>query len=431
MRRSNSHEYNQRDDFKDFCSSEEEICELEEMASLLSSMDKEEASPSFRSELKRGVLRESRREEEERKTQPIWNRLSLPGFTPRSVVAAAAAGLLMVVLATYYVQGEVGIGFGALAPEQRSEGIALYDAQREQEKQEESRDLLKEADPDEELFAPEKTPGEEEDAEETGEIAEEGQEETQPSPKDPSAEEKEEAKEERKDTREPKKETDKNEEEPAEDKPPKDPEFDIWKEHREFKLAGAVDLPGSNFEKLEAGDHKVNLSFDPNRYMISAAEEDAQEFGTRAWAREILSQLGFVTTSNDYLKVDNQESQKGKFAEVYYKPRGSGYPTLFIYYQEKEGIHSFYYEERGAASTPGYYELLSPSSAFAQARGVELKATSPLQYSFKEVSLTYHEFVVEENGRQKKVKLPAYEFTGMETRQDKGEARFYVPAVKQ
>ena len=206
---------------------------------------------------------------------------------------------------------------------------------------------------------------------------------------------------------------------------PNDPDFKVFENRRTYSVAGNVVLNyGSASDELYAVED-VQYNWEPNKIVLAAEEEHS--FGTTAWARKLLTDEGFRVNARDAIKVEMQETTQGLYAEIFYQVA----PALVLHVHEDKGILDYYYEEKGDVAAKGYYALLTPAKALKQQ--IELKSSidgQQLQFSFRTVRLTYHEFLVEKDGTEERMRLPAYSFTGSEKYQGKEAVSFYVPAVK-
>ncbi len=429
---------------EDFCSSEKEIQELQEVASLLCGMQKAQSSPLFRDNLKARLMEKS--EEEGSATAGKNSRLfklktllfkknSLLGSP---VFSAAAVVLLIVAVTFFYNQSptvdnpEIANPSGHQAPETyisssnrhyeegqfqgqfpESGNAYIPPGEGENGDQPSINDPVKEVPGNQEGLAPEdpEAPeGPEETAPETGtETGTLNPESAGPAgPGKPGNGEENTLKEE--------------------------PEFEAWKNGKVLALGGKV-KPASVYYSVKKEDNpepadNTRCTWEPRKYLSSAPGEGGT-IGTETWAKEILLNEGFMVKSADQLQVNPQETQKGIYAEIIYKERKSSEqsPALILLCGEKEGILSYYYQEQGGYAEPGFYRLLSPAQAFKNVK--DLQWYTPQQrmsFSFQEVSLTYHEFEVEENGGKKTITLPAYCYVG--TPLSNGDAfKVYVPAI--
>jgi hypothetical protein len=72
-----------------------------------------------------------------------------------------------------------------------------------------------------------------------------------------------------------------------------------------------------------------------------------------------------------------------------------------------------------------------PRDALQQLQAVKSPiAGQQLHFSFREVLLTYHDFLVEKDGVKKNLRLPSWSFTGNELHQGKEGIQFFLPAVR-
>lgn len=206
---------------------------------------------------------------------------------------------------------------------------------------------------------------------------------------------------------------------------PQDPAFEVYENRRKFTLAGNVLLNyGSATDELYAVDN-VRYSWEPNKF--APAADNGDDFGTTEWARQLLADQGFRVRTGDNLKVKIYETTQGSYAEVFLQAT----PALILHVHEEKDIKAYYYEEKGDVAPQGFYSLLLPEQALEQ----ELELKSPnegqqLNFSFREVRLTYYEFLLDKEGGNEKIRLPAYLFSGGESVQEKETVNLYVPAVK-
>lgn len=429
----------------DFCSSPQEARELKKIASMFSDLPRAQSSSSFQSKLRTSLL------EKAQSASNNIDRKEKTGFfaaickfqkkyIPRPLFTVSAAVVVAVVALTmFYSYGLVKTGAGGCAP--WSPFTAMIE-----KNEPEKRDAAEK----EPSSAPGKTPA--------GQVLGK-QEKTETEKSDPSAEpsvsnETEENAPPLEDF--PPEELEPGEEEGAErpNLPEQDeqkiypagqqeegnaplrpaPVFATEKNMRSVKLAGKIKLSPAYYNMVatqaEAPVEKVNYAWKPRK--IVASMMTGAPFGSSSWAQEILSNEGFSVREGDILVINLQETRKGNFAEVFYNSQKSGEagPKLALHYEEGKGIIGYFYQEQGDIWQPGFYPLLSPSKAFARAREVEWYAPAArLDFSFQEVFLTYHDFIVVENARQKTQRLPAYCFLGRETFHNGGEFKLYLPAI--
>jgi len=226
-------------------------------------------------------------------------------------------------------------------------------------------------------------------------------------------------------------EQEKDEQEKEKDPLSPEPEFEIWDQEQDIRLAGIVDLPELKYGKYddEELDQVGNIEYSWRPGMIM--EASVESVGTTDWAKKLLSGEGFTVSQNDALKIEEQETQKGKFVEIKFTPSRRSALPMVVYYQQDRGIISYYYQEKGDALEAGYYPLLSPSRAFEQVEDVPVYSEHErLDFSFRKVSLEYHEFTLKKDDREQSVKMPAYRFKGMEVTKGSEEIDIYLPAVK-
>lgn len=435
----------------DFGSSPQEARELKEIASMLSDLPRAQSSSSFRSELRASLLEKaqslSRDAGVDRRKKGSGLFAGIYRFQkkllPRPFFTAAAAIVVAVVaLASFYSYGLVKPGkpggraswnpFIAMIGQNEQGGSE----QQPVGKEDPSSSTGKE--PSSEKGSQDRLPGKqgEPEAEEPDPSAVSpvpGEtDEDDPALQDPPPGEQESGEEEGDPGRpEP---SESEEEQGASLKPA--PVFSVEKNMRSIKLAGKIGLPPVYYNtagtEALAPVEKVNYSWKPRKIVASTAGTEARTIGTSAWAQEILSDEGFSVREGDLLVTNLQETQKGNFVEIFYNSQKSGEqgPKLILHYEEGKGVIGYYYQEQGGIWQPGFYPLLPPSKAFAQVREVEWYAPAErLDFSFQEVFLTYHDFPVLENSRQKTQRLPAYCFLGRETFRNGSEFKLYLLAV--
>jgi len=421
---------------EELCSSKEEVQELKEVASLLRSMPGARSSSSFQAELKAQLMEKALPEDmyalegnkKENKVLHLMNigyRYGGKILKARPLFTAVAAVFVIIMMAVFYNQGRVE---PPIPPQ-----IASSENPAESESPPEMLVGHHAESGEEERNIPPAEPGqqESEDSHGTGNIAPPGDtppEKTTPPEETPIKENPDEDP------------TGPAVPEVTETQPLKsDPEFEAWKNRQNFVVAGQINLPPVYYgvERDAALPAKrVNCSWTPWKTTpVSKGPGDTVVFGTEDWAEETLSNNGFIFSDGDYLECNLQETQKGLFAEVFYRPQKSAGKalTLVLHCQEGAGILSYYYKEEGEAAQPGYYPLLTPSEAFKQADTLQWYASSPrldLSFQFQEVILTYNDFLLVENGRQDTVRLPAYCFLGREMNHNGGQLKLFLPAVK-
>ncbi len=426
----------------------EETRRLREIASGLVSMEKAEFSSSFRDELRERLLQKARLQEEASAT---WlNRVYKSIFSPakrfRPAFAAVTAALIIGVLTLFSTQTG-NIPRSEVADSQKSSQDLYISMANEAD---ETTGLEEEEPSSSEQHASEAEdqPGSEAIEEvpsspkaETEVLPEKNSQDSPSSvPEKPAnAGEKPEAG----DPGDPGKDAVLNATEDAEDPSsseinepllPEQPEFQIQGETRDLRLAGAVILSplyvGSTAEE-SARYENVSAVLLPEKVDIAQEGEDVTIFGSSAWATELLKTQGFIVQDKDSLEVVTQETQQGAFAEIFYRPGGkeSGHPALILHYDGEGGkILGYFYQEKGAFLEAGYYSLISPAQALKAAQQMEVYSSSKPSLVFREVDLTFSEFFLEESGVQQNVTLPAYCFTGMETKTD-SEIKIYLPAI--
>ncbi len=420
---------------EELCSSPQETQKLKEMASLLCALPRAQSSSSFQAELRASLLEKGQSISGGVDQKKVGFGL-LAGiykyqkkFFPRPFFSAAAVVMAVVALAAFYNHGPIKLGPGGRTPQNPSMVMIVQDEPEQQTTGKESppsaagKELKGKLEDNEQVEA--ETRGDELSIT-SPDKAGKGDPALQVSP----------SKE-----QELGKGGDPGQSVPLEPQDDQDdplrpaPLFAVEKNLRSIKFAGSINLPPVyyNSTKTETATpaEKVNYAWEP-RKIISMMAREASSIGTPSWAREILSNEGFSVREGDLLISNFQETQKGNFAEVFYSSQKSGEPglKLVLHYEEGKGILGYYYQEQGEIWQPGFYPLLSPSQAFAQVQGVEWYAPSArLDFSFQEVFLTYHDFLVEENAQQKTRRLPAYCFLGRETFHNGGELKLYLPAV--
>ncbi len=448
---------------KEISSSPKERAELQEVASLLSNMQEELPSSSFQANLRAELLERARQQSKQAAESSPYNGPAahntvfhplvekpaaiLHGQLPRPVFALAAA--LLCVLILFFSLGPQDWGAGVADPDETpAEIIAARDPEIYQEEEVSSAGELPE--PEKETAGPETAvPSEKDDLEEgtardeeqksadhLAEGAENGTESDQEQPDqrpgrngpDPAAEQDDPALQEEPERggqpeREPEKETD-----PL----PMEPQFDIWEKERAFRLAGVIHHPELHYGEQGAEDRGPvgNIAYSWRPGMFVEASVKNYPTGSEDWAKRVLSEEGFSVHPGDKLAVTAQETQRGKFLEIFFTPqRGSALP-LVVYYEKERGIIGYYYQEKGTALQAGYYPILDPARAFGQIKDVPVYSEyKRLDFSFRKVSLVYHDFKLLKNGKQQLIKLPAYRFTGMEISRGGSEIDIYLPAV--
>ncbi len=446
---------------EELCSSEKERKELQEVASLLHDMKEELPSSSFQASLKKKLMAQARLQSgqagtpaknhghvEERSAVPSvsinkeharWKRL-------RPILAAAAAVMLVLVL--YFSLGPQNWRAGVadsdeptdrffafrsfprlperITPAEGDTGDVLAEESRDAQERETDPSeghlgvdeaQVPDADPPADPGADTGTPEESEDPDTV--ITEEPP--LQPDdPQDPEEVEKP-------------AEGDETQGDSGKEEDPisPEPEFDIWEKEQVVRLAGAVDLPKLYYGQVDDEQEPVkNIEYSWSPGVVAEASVSADSLGSEEWARKILSDEGFSVGSNDRLEINQQVTQKGTYLEIVFLPRRNAFLPMVIYYQEDRGIIGFYYEEKGGTLQAGYYPILSPSRAFEQIKDIPVYSDQQrLDFTFRKVSLEYHEFMVKQNGEQQMTRLPAYRFTGIESSQAGSEIRVYLPAV--
>ena len=440
---------------EDVSSSEKEREELQEIASLISNMQAEQPSSSFQTRLKEKLMEQANEQAagnansnsgQNKKHRFYWKR-----FRPLYAVAAAAAVILAFVV--FFTDGPQNWGSGTADPDKppseriiairnfaRLPQISSSNEAETRKTEDDEIDAVEqetntetERDRSNEISEKDQKPGEEKPAREqdaTGDdrdqIGEEriGDDETPSKQDDPDK-----AKDPDTDKVD---ETDKPETDPDEESDPlnPEPEFDIWEKEQSVRVAGVVDLPEIKYGEKAIEEQEPVGSIDYSWRPGMIVEASVSSIGTTEWARKLLADEGFTVGTNDTLEITEQKTQKGTFLEIVHAPPRSSSLPMVVYYQEDRGIIGYYYEEKGSALQAGYYPILSPSKAFEQIKDVPVYSEyKRLDFSFRKVSLEYHEFVIVRNGEQRLTKLPAYRFTGMEVTRGGGEINIYLPAV--
>jgi len=425
----------------------EETRRLREIASGLVSMEKAEFSSSFRDELRERLLQKARLQEEASATwlKRFYKSIVCPAKRFRPAFAAVTAAVIIVVLTVFSAQTGNIPGSEVVDSNKSPQGLYISMADEmtglEEEEPSSSEQPASEAEDQPGSEAIEEVPSP--PRAETEVLPEENPQDSPSSiPEKPvNAGEKPEAG----DSGDPGKDAVLNAIEDPEDPEssfeinepllPEEPEFQIEGETRNLRLAGAVMLSplyvgGAGEES--ARYENVSAVLWPDKTDIVALEgEDATIFGSSAWAAELLKTQGFIVQDEDSLDVVTQETQQGSFAEIFYQPGGkeSRYPVLILHYDgEQRKILGYFYKEKGAFLEAGYYSLISPAQALKAAQQMEVYSSSEPSLVFREVDLTFHEFLLEKSGAQQNVTLPAYCFTGRETKTD-SEVKIYLPAI--
>jgi hypothetical protein len=207
---------------------------------------------------------------------------------------------------------------------------------------------------------------------------------------------------------------------------PSAPVFAVDQNRRSFTVAGNVLLNYGPATGALFPVDSVKFSWEPNK-IVPASAPEAQHFGTPQWARQLLSDVGFRVREGEVVEVKTQETAKGLYAEIFYRVS----PAIILHVHADKGILAYFYEEKSNLAPQGFYPLLTPLDALQQLQAV----TSPiagqqLHFSFREVRLTYHDFLVEKDGVKKNMRLPAWCFTGNELHQGKEGVNFFMPAVR-
>jgi hypothetical protein len=419
---------------EEYCTSPEEIEELKGLVSLLSQMEQIQASPSYQQELKMRLLEREKADLalKERKAFSLSNFKNWRASSwIRPLFATAAAFLLVISLTVFYGDARSG-----------QQG-SLHTARE---------DFVRKTLPLNEISAEDHSgKGMEESNEGTVEIGENVDGDkinaVEPPPEQsPGAEVNQDLPQHEHNTSpvqeeigtppEQKKETPlpvQSQDNPAEEGTIKEePQFEIWGKKLQAQLAASVKLP-DYYYNVVAGEKDFGLAeakydWRPGGKIVIMVNGN-DEAGLEADVSKKLSGKGFQV-DGAYLKVNSiQETQKGNFAEVFFKSQkcSADDPLLVVYYEEGKDIVSFYCEEKGGT---GYYLLLTPAQAFERSKEAKVYASSELlRFSFQEVNLTYYDFPQGDGRQEKLVKLPAYCFTGMETGPGGKEFKLYLPAV--
>ncbi|NMB40856.1 MAG: hypothetical protein GX996_02845 [Firmicutes bacterium] len=408
--------------FEGFGSSQEEVQELKKIASFIKDLPKAQPSSVFRAGLRERLADKAHSKVKTFSGKNKVFRLVDKGYEygrrmlkASHLLAAAAAVFLIISLAVFYSQGKAGFVPPYVISTEKTPGTVVSEDHDLDGMETEKYAPIAEQEP--EIKPSEGENSDTPEAEET--VPDNTTNTTIPEENDAP-------------------EIDKPGEPKVEEEPTKDdPEFEAWKNRQNFVLAkGSINLPpvyyNAEHDAAVPADN-IRYSWNPRKIVALTSPGKSGEFGTEAWAKENLSNNGFVVKKGDYLKIDLHETPKGLFAEVFYKPLKSAdsAPTLVLHYQDEVGILSYYYEEKGAVGQPGFYPILSPAEAFKQVGNLEWYAPSQrLDFSFQEVSLVYHDFSLKESNGQKTVKLPSYRFLGRETLDKGGELIICLPAVK-
>ncbi len=213
---------------------------------------------------------------------------------------------------------------------------------------------------------------------------------------------------------------------------PEKPKFQTEGDMHDLYLAGAVIISplyvgGAGEENPPYNDFPTTLR--PNGKFVIAAPEDAATFGSKAWAGGLLKNQGFVVRSGDSLEITAQETLEGSFAEIFYQPGGKGsqHPVLILRCKEPGTILGYYYREKGTYNEAGCYPLLTPAQAL-KAQQLTVFSSSKPSLIFTEVRIEFSDFLLDDGKAQQNVTLPAYCFTGMDTVTD-SEIKICLPAV--
>ena len=219
--------------------------------------------------------------------------------------------------------------------------------------------------------------------------------------------------------------------------PGEKPVFQIDGNLRTPRLAGALQLQPFYAAGGEEGNNEgtsyenVAAALKPNNKFLIASIVDANKFGSRGWAAELLLNQGFTVRDADRLEIVTQDTQQGLFAEISYQPGGSGSnsPVLIVNCAEDKKILGYYYQENGANQEAGYYSLLTPTQALKSIQQhLTVYSTSQPSLTFREVAFTFASFTLVVNGVEESVTLPAYYFLGQEET-TKSEVKIYLPAI--
>ncbi len=422
--------------FDEQSSSKKEAEELKEIASMISNMERTEASSSFHARLKKDLLSGNNKQGSifarfiSLILDPVMNRGPLH---LRPIYAVAVAVFLFLTLSTF----SNGLGIspireGAVSIEDRKEKTEIVVNGEEEENGEDKRTTEAPAPGDDEKEDREEDKKQQDEVEKDKEDKEDKEEEKEE--RDTLIAEngeKEERESEKKDTHE----EDSDAEEEKENE--KDPRFEIIQEQRTIEIAGNVKLPPFYYPAADESEQGPVESVDyswPHKFVMADVQEEP--FASKEWSRELLSEEGFKVQKED-LQIKIHEEEEKNYAEILFRPEGSssGDPPLIVHAQKGEGILSYYYEEGGEGRRePGYYEILSPRRAFTKYID-SLEVSAPykeVNFSINKVWLTYSEFAVEKEGEEELQKLPAYGFEGILSEQDSaGEEEFelYLPAL--
>ena len=434
---------------EDLCSSEKEREELQEIASLISSMQGEQPSSSFQARLKEELMEQASRQAagntnnstSEHKPRFYWKR-----FRPMYAVATAAA----VILAFLVLFTDALPPWGSSTadpdkpPSERIISIRNFTRIPDISRAEETEEIdILEKDPETEKDVSDNITENDQKSTEEKTSREQGEQDAVVHDRDQTSGEQvgDAEKTSKEDEPEPTDETDKLDEvdkpqtEPEEEPDPltPEPDFDIWEKEQSVRVAGVVDLPEIKYGNKAIDEQEpvgsIEYSWRPG--MIVEASVKTSEIGTTQWARKLLADEGFTVGTNDSLEITQQKTQKGTFVEIVLTPGRSTVLPMVVYYHEDRGIIGYYYEEKGSVLQAGYYPILSPSRAFEQIKDVPVYSEHKrLVFSFRKVSLEYHEFIIVRNGEQQSTRLPAYRFTGMEINRGGAEIDIYLPAVR-
>ncbi len=418
---------------EDLCSSEKEIQELREVASLLCGMQKAQSSPLFKDNLKARLM-EGAGTEASGSPGKKSGLFKLKTFCSRkkngllgSPVFSAAAVLLLIVAVTFFYNQGPAVYNPEIADPSRPRDPEIYISSggRNAEEQfpESGGAVIPPAKGENEDPPPVKDPPEENPAGHEGVSIPEDLEATapetgivnDPQPVDPAGPGKPVSGE--------------------EGALKKEPDFEALKNGKALALVGKV-KPASVYYGVKKEDRpdpadNTRCLWEPRKKTLSNFRGEGGTIGTETWAMEILLNEGFMVKSADQLQVVPQETQKGIYAEIVYKEQSSDRqnPALVLLFGAEEGIMSYYYQEQGEYAEPGFYRLLSPTQAFKQVQELQWYTSQPrMSFTFQEVSLIYYQFEVEEGGGKKTITLPAYCYVGMSL--SHGDAfKVYVPAV--
>lgn len=419
------------DTLEELCESPEELEHLKETASLFAGLAEVNPSPSFQNDLKERLLSHgaAMKREQKRRNKLValfdkfqgrqWQRSrSLGMVAAAAVLLIFFAGSVLRSPAPYLSEPEAG------GTEKLPEGMLLVEGSEHQP--EDNQILTTETPAEESGQSTTEKPAMEIEVEEIDEIIEEpvteagediappSDDPVKPKPQEPA---------ERPTQREEDRVTEKDEE--VVPSLPDEPDFEVYKNRRTFTVAGNVLLDYGSTADEQYPVEQVRYNWEPNKF--APAADNGHAFASTEWAGKLLADEGFRVSAGAGIELKQQETTQGRYAEITYHSS----PALVLHAHEEKGILAYYYEEKGTVAPRGFYPLLSPADALKQQFQILSSVDGrQLHFSFREVSLTYHEFMVEKDGAVKKVRLPAYRFSGGEMIQGKETVTFYVPAIK-